>query len=314
FAFAIHTQVGSKMVGAKANGKIIPINYKLQNGDIIEILTSPQAKGPSRDWLKIVKTSQARTKITHGKKKQRREENIIHGKDILEKESKRLNIPFSSLFREEWLSPIYRKYTFGGIDDLFASVGYGGLSAQKVIMHLREEYIKEQKKNAPEKNGTTHAVRKKTNSCGIEVKGIDNCLVRLSKCCNPVPGDEIVGFITKGRGVSVHRADCPNIRPEVLSDEDKKRFIIVNWTGENRSSYVAALRVETEDSPGMMMHITTVLADLKINCVSINARTFKDKTSVINLGLEISDTEDLKRAVTRISQLHGVISVQRTTN
>lgn len=314
FAFAIHTQVGSKMVGAKANGKIIPITYKLQNGDIIEILTSPQAKGPSRDWLKIVKTSQARTKINQWLKKECREENIVHGKEILEKEVKRLNIPFSSLFREEWLTPIYKKYTFGGIDDLFASVGYGGLSAQKVIMHLREDYVKEQKKNAPEKPPAVTAPRRKNNSCGIEVKGIDNCLVRLSKCCNPVPGDEIVGFITKGRGVSVHRADCPNIQPEVLSDEDKKRFIKVNWTGENRTSYVASLRIETENSTGMLLKITTVLADLKINCASINARTFKNKTSVIDLGLEISDTNDLKRAVTRISQIPGVLSVNRTTN
>lgn len=314
FAFAIHTQVGSKMVGAKANGKIIPITYKLQNGDIIEILTSPQSKGPSRDWLKIVKTSQARTKINQWLKKERREENIIHGRDILEKEARRLNILFSALFRDEWLTPMYKKYTFGGIDDLFASVGYGGLSAQKVIMHLREEYIKEKKKTLPEQNTEKPVVKKKQNSCGIEVKGIDNCLVRLSKCCNPVPGDEIVGFITKGRGVSVHRADCPNIQPEVLTEEDKKRFIIVNWTGEQRSSYIAALRVEAEDNPGLMLKISTVLADLKINCASINARTFKNKTSVINLGLEISDTEDLKRAVTRIDAISGVISVTRTTN
>ena len=314
FAFAIHTQVGSKMVGAKANGKIVTNSYKLQNGDIIEILTSPQAKGPSRDWLKIVKTSQAKSKINQWLKNERRDENIIHGKDILEKEARRLNIPFNKLLREEWLKPLYRKYNLNGVEDLFASVGYGGLSSQKVIIRLREEYIKEQKQNQPENVRPTHTIRRKSNSNGIEVKGIDNCLVRLSKCCNPVPGDDIVGFITKGRGVSVHRADCPNIQPEVLSPEDKNRFIKVCWTGENKSSYVATLRVEAEDAPGMMMHVTTVIAELSLNCVSVNARSTKNGMSVMTFGVEIHGTDEMQRAMTRISQLPGVIEVTRTTN
>ncbi len=314
FAFAIHTQVGSKMVGAKANGKIVTNSYKLQNGDIIEILTSPQAKGPSRDWLKIVKTSLAKSKINQWLKHERRDENIIHGKDMLEKEARRLNIPFSKLFREEWLKPLYRKYNLNDIEDLYASIGYGGLSSQKVVMRLREEYIKEQKKNQPENTRPTHTIRKKGNQTGIEVKGIDNCLVRLSKCCNPVPGDEIVGFITKGRGVSVHRADCPNIQPDVLSEEDKNRFIKVNWTGENRSAYVATLRVEAEDAPGMMMHVTTVFAELSLNCVSINARALKGGMSVMTFGVEIHGTDELQKAMTKISQLSGVLEVTRTTN
>ncbi|MBO5059880.1 MAG: bifunctional (p)ppGpp synthetase/guanosine-3',5'-bis(diphosphate) 3'-pyrophosphohydrolase [Clostridia bacterium] len=314
FAFAIHTQVGSKMVGAKANGKIVTNSYKLQNGDIIEIMTSPQAKGPSRDWLKIVKTSQAKSKINQWLKHERRDENIVHGKEMLEKEAKRLNIPFAKLFREEWLLPVYRKYTLGGIEDLYASVGYGGLSSQKIVMRLREEYIREQKKNQPAESRPTHTVRKKTNLSGIEVKGIDNCLVRLSKCCNPVPGDDIVGFITKGRGVSVHRADCPNIQPDVLSEEDRNRFIKVNWTGENRSSYIATLRVEAEDGPGMMMKVTTVLAELSMNCVSINARSTKDGMSVMTFGVEIQGTEELKKAMTRIGGISGVVDVTRTTN
>ena len=314
FAFAIHSQVGSKMVGAKANGKIVPNTYKLINGDIIEILTSPQAKGPSHDWLKIVKTSQARTKINQWLKREKRDENIIHGKDMLEKEAKRINIPFTSLFREKWLAAFYKKYTLSDIDDLYASVGFGGLSAQKVVMHLREEYLKEQRKNLPKEARTTHAIRKKNNTSGIEVKGIDNCLVRLSKCCNPVPGDEIVGFITKGRGVSVHRADCPNIQPSALSEEDQNRFIIVDWCGEKSKSYVATLRVDAEDTTGIMMRITAVIADMGIECVSINARRMKDRTSVMTFGLEISDTDDLNRAITKISQISGVSSVTRTTN
>lgn len=314
FAFAIHTQVGSKMVGAKVNGKIVPNTYKLLNGDIVEIMTSQQAKGPSRDWLKIVKTSQAKTKINQWLKREKRDENIIHGKEMLEREVRRINIPFTDLFREEWLAPMYKKYTFAGIDDLYASVGYGGLSAQKVIMRLREEYLKEQNKNAPSNERPTHAIRKKTNSCGIEVKGIENCLIRISRCCSPVPGDEIVGFITKGRGVSVHRADCPNVQPGALSEIDKGRFIDVYWSGGKNNSYVAMLRVEAVDSTGMMMRISTVIADLGLNCVSVNARRLKNKMSIMTFGLEISDTGDLTRAITRISQISGVTDVKRTTN
>lgn len=315
FAFTIHTQVGSKMVGAKANGKIVPNSYKLQNGDIIEIMTSPQAKGPSRDWLKIVKTSLAKSKINQWLKKERRDENIINGKDMLEKEARRLNIPFNKLFREEWLVPMYRKYTLGGLEDLYASVGFGGLSAQKVVMRLREEYMKEQKKNQPESQKTTHAARRKQNSNGVEVKGIDNCLVRLSRCCNPVPGDEIVGFITKGRGVSVHSASCPNIQPDALSEEDRNRFIKVSWAKDySKTSYIASLRIEAADSPGMMMSITTVLAEAKINCVSINARSLKDGNSVMTFGLEISNAEELRKAMDKIRSIQGVNGVERTTN
>ncbi len=313
FAFAIHTQVGSKMVGAKANGKIVPNSYKLINGDIIEILTSPQSKGPSRDWLKIVKTAQARTKINQWLKRERRDENIIRGKELLEKEAKRVNIAFNKLFRDEWLLPVYRKYNLNDIEDLYAGVGYGGLSSHKVVMRLREEYMKELKKNQPEEF-TIHAQKRKTSSNGIEVLGIDNCLVRISKCCSPVPGDEIVGFITKGRGVSVHRADCPNIQPDVLPPEDKFRFIKVQWAETSGNSYIATLRVEAHDMPGMMMKISTVIAELELNCVSINAKSTKDRMSVMTLGIEIRSTEELQRAITRINGVSGVESVTRTTN
>ena len=313
FAFAIHTQVGSKMVGAKANGKIVPNSYKLINGDIIEILTSPQSKGPSRDWLKIVKTAQARTKINQWLKKERRDENIIRGKELLEKEAKRVNIAFNKLFRDEWLLPVYRKYNLNNIEDLYAGVGYGGLSSHKVVMRLREEYIKELKKTQPEEF-TTHAQKRRTSSNGIEVLGIDNCLVRISKCCSPVPGDEIVGFITKGRGVSVHRADCPNIQPEVLPPEDKFRFIKVQWAETAGNSYIATLRVVAHNVPGMMMKISTVIAELDLNCVSINANSAKDNMSSMTLGIEIRSTEELQKAITRINGISGVESVSRTTN
>lgn len=314
FAFSIHTHVGSKMVGAKANGKIVPNSYTLKNGDIIEILTSPQAKGPSRDWLKIVKTSHAKSKINQWLKNERRDENIIHGKELLEKEARRVNIPFGKLFREEWLLPLYKKYNFNQIEDLYASVGYGGLSSHKVVNRLRDEYLKEQKRLSPGEIVTQSPTKHKASSHGIEVIGIDNCLVRLSKCCAPVPGDDIVGFITKGRGVSVHCADCPNIQADALSDDDRHRFIKVRWTNENKTSYVAMLRIEAEDSPGMMMKVSTILAELSLNCVSVNARALKDKMSVMTIGIEIHTTDELNRAITRISQISGVISVSRTKN
>lgn len=316
FAFAIHTQVGCKMCGAKVNGKIVPHDYKLKNGDIVEILTSPTVKGPSRDWLKIVKTSQARTKINQWLKKECREENIIQGKEYLEKECRRINIPMSELFRDEWLKLIYKKHNFNSIDDLYASVGYGGLTAQKVVLRLNEEYqkLKKEKNDVREAPVQRIEKKKKTNNSGIEVKGIDNCLVRLAGCCNPVPGDEIVGFITKGRGVSVHRADCANMQPSALSADDRLRFIPVEWIDSNRAFYVATLTIETEDKPGMMMAVTAVLTEMKINCVSIEARVTKNKVGIMNIGLEINDASDVKKAVNKLKQVPGVINVSRTKN
>ncbi len=314
FAFAIHTAVGCKMSGAKVNGKIVPHDYKLKNGDIVEILTSSSVRGPSRDWLKIVKTSQAKNKINQWLKRECRDENIIHGKELIDRELRRINIPHSQLFRDEWLEPLFRKYNFSSLDDLYASVGYGGLTAQKVVMRLREEYIRDKRDHpADEPPKTTEPKRRHSNS-GVNVAGIDNCLVRLAKCCNPVPGDEIVGFITKGRGVSVHRADCPNIQPSALTAEDKLRFIGVSWAEEKRASYIATLQVDADNRPGMMMAVSAAMADLKINCASITARVTKQGYAVMTFGLEISDMADVKKAMNKIRQIPGVMSVSRTTN
>ena len=316
FAFAIHTQVGCKMSGAKVNSKIVPHDYKLKNGDIVEILTSPSVKGPSRDWLKIVKTSQAKTKINQWLKKECRDENIVQGKEFIEKECRRINVSPSLLFKDKWLNPLFKKYNFNSIDDLYASVGYGGLTAQKVVMRLNEEYQKtikdSQDINSEQNIPSFSKARKSPNNHGIEVVGIDNCLVRLSGCCNPVPGDEIVGFITKGRGVSVHRANCTNMQPQNMSAEDKLRFIDVKWSDSKQSRYVATLTIETEDKPGMIMAITAVLTELKINCVSVEARVTKEKIGLINIGLEISDAQDVKKAASKIKQISGIISVSRT--
>lgn len=316
FAFAIHTAVGCKMSGAKVNGKIVPHDYKLKNGDIVEILTSSAVRGPSRDWLKIVKTSQAKNKINQWLKRECRDENIVHGKELIDKELRRINIPHSHLFREEWLEPLLRKYNFNSLDDLYASVGYGGLTAQKVVMRLREDYIREKRENPTEEQPQIKPQTEKRHyhSNGIDVKGIDNCLVRLAKCCNPVPGDEIVGFITKGRGVSVHRADCPNMQPSALSAEDQLRFIEVSWADEKEASYIATLQVLADNHPGMMMSVSAAMVDLKINCASVTARVNKQGLAVMTFGLEISTMADVKRAMNKIRQIPGVLSVSRTTN
>lgn len=311
FAFAIHTDVGYKMSGAKVNGKIVPNNYVLQNGDIVEILTLASIKGPSRDWLKIVKTSQARNKINQWLKRECRDENISQGKDLLDKEIKRTRIPAAELLKSEWLEPLCKKYNFSSLEDLYASIGYGGLSAQKVILRLREEYAKLKKSKKETELERAPGKTKRTHYNGIEVEGIENCLVRLAGCCNPVPGDDIKGFITKGRGVSVHRLGCPNIRPESLSEQDRNRFIPVKWIDEGHSSYIATLQIEADDRIGMLMNIAACLADLKINCSAIESRVLKNGVAVLNVGLEISDAADVKKAMTKIKQIPGVVSVIR---
>lgn len=323
FAFAIHSQVGYRMIGAKVNGKIVPNDYNIKNGEIIEIMTSPSAHGPSRDWLKIVKTSQAKNKINQWFKKECREENIETGKDLIEKELRRLGYTSAQLFRDEWLEHLMRRYSFNSLDDLYAGIGYGAITAQKVVIRLREEYIKEkkelEKKELAEKSvsdfeqSQTHEEEPKRHTSsgnGIIVKGIDNCLVRIAGCCRPVPGDKIVGFITKGRGVSVHRADCPNMQPEVLSDEDKQRFIDVKWDNAKRS-YVTTIQVEAADRPGILFDIGAAISEMNIPCKSINGKVNKKNIAVIDLGLEISDTDLLDKAIKRIYRMPEVMSIKR---
>ncbi|MCX7715064.1 MAG: bifunctional (p)ppGpp synthetase/guanosine-3',5'-bis(diphosphate) 3'-pyrophosphohydrolase [Clostridia bacterium] len=317
FAFAIHSAVGYKMIGAKVNGKLVNNDYTLQNGEIVEIITSSSCHGPSRDWLKIVKTSQAKNKINQWFKRERRDENIEHGKELIEKELKRLRFTHSQLFVPEWVEQILRRYSFNSLDDLYASIGYGGLTAQKVVMRLRDEYIKAQK----EKNETLNIpqrlpenIKRRGANNGIIVEGIDNCLVRLAKCCNPVPGDSIKGFITKGRGVSVHRSDCPNIQPSALAEEDKNRFIGVSWIDSKSSSYITTIQVEIYDRDGILLDISSAIADLKIPCKSVNARVNKKNIAVIHLGLEISGKSDLDKVAKRLKQMQGIVNITRTSN
>ena len=316
FAFAIHSQIGCKMSGAKINGRIVPNHTELANGDIVEILTSSAVKGPSRDWLKIVKTPQAKNKINQWLKKECREENIIQGKELVDKELRRINMTHSQLFRPEWIQPMCKKYNFNSLDDIYASVGYGGLTAQKVVLRLRDLYNQEHKneQEKPAEQVEEKKLGRSIRSNGIEVIGVDNCLVRLSRCCNPVPGDDIVGFITKGRGVSVHRADCPNMQPTALSEEDKNRFIKVRWSLDDNSQYIATIKVDADDRPGMMMAVTSILSEMKINCVTINAKPTKKGYATMTLGIEIRDAGTMTKVINKIRVIPGVLSVSRLKN
>lgn len=320
FAFAIHSEVGYKMSGAKVNGKIVPNNYVLENGEIVEILTA-NTHGPSRDWLKICRTSRARNKINQWFKRERRDENIEEGKELIERELRRLGNTHAQLFRPEWVNLITKRYGFNSIDDLYAGVGYGGITANKVVMRLREEWLNEIREKEKSENiqaaieksvKPEHEGKKRHSGSDVIVKGIDNCLVRLAHCCNPVAGDEIIGFITKGRGVSVHRADCTNIKPVNLSPEDRARLIEVSWDTGHSSSYIANISIKGRDRDGMMLDVTNVLLNLKIPCKSINAYVTKDKEAVIQLGVQINNTSDLALLTKKFKQIPGVSGVERT--
>ncbi|MCX7921926.1 MAG: bifunctional (p)ppGpp synthetase/guanosine-3',5'-bis(diphosphate) 3'-pyrophosphohydrolase [Clostridia bacterium] len=316
FAYAIHSAVGNKMMGAKVNGKIVTLEYALKNGDIVEVLTSANVHGPSRDWLKIAKSSQAKNKINQWFKKEKREENIIRGKEIVEKELKKQGLQFNQLFKPEWIDIILKKYTFTTLEDLYAGIGYGALTANKVISRLKEEYKKTLKPEELEEallEATNHnkndRKKKSIPENGVIVKGIDNCLVRLSRCCNPVPGDEILGYITRGRGVSVHRTDCSNIGSGI---ESENRLIEVKWYTTSNAAYKVDINVMANDRTALLMEVTNAIGESRIPLRAINARTTKEQIAIINLTLEITDTEQLEKILKKLKKIDSVFEVTRS--
>lgn len=317
FAYNIHSAVGNKMMGAKVNGKIVNLDYELKNGDIVEVLTSSNVHGPSRDWLKIAKTSQARNKINQWLKKEKREENIIKGKDMVEKELKKQGFTYNQLFKPEWLEPILKKQTFTSLDDLYSSIGFGTITANKIISRLKEEFKKTLKPeellnffNENELAGRGERKKRKQPENGVIVKGIDNCLVRLSRCCNPLPGDDIVGYITRGRGVSVHRKDCTNVVNELQGAD--QRIIEVSWYQEGTASYNANITVMAHDRTALLMEITNTIGEAKIPLKAINARTSKDQIAIMSLTLEITDKEQLDKIIKKIRKIEGVFEITRS--
>ena len=310
-AYAIHEQVGNKMIGAKINSKMMPIITKLKNGDIVEIITSDSSKGPSRDWLKFVKSSTAKTRIQRWFKKAQREENIEKGKDLIDKEIKRIGMKHSDLFKPEWLQVALDRYKYSTLDDMYASIGFGSMSATKIIARLLEEYKKEHAEEDLEAKITELSKRKvqpKPSKTGIIVEGIDNCLVKLSKCCNPLPGDSIVGYITKGRGVSVHRKDCVNVK-DLLSEEN--RMIDVYWANEAKTTYHVDIEVYANDRTGLLADVIKEITGAKVNMLAVNTKTTKERIAIIYITIELENLNELNQVIKTLRKVDSVYEVKR---
>lgn len=312
YAYSIHAQVGHKMVGCKINSKMMPIITKLKNGDIVEIITSDNAKGPSRDWLKFIKSSSAKNKINAWFKKEQREENIVKGKELIEKEMKRIGVNQTELHKQEYIGAALERYKYASVEDMYAAVGFGAISTGKIIARILEEYKKVHQDDDIEQKIEALSNQKKPNTnlpkSGIIVKGIDNCLVKLSKCCNPVPGDNIIGYITKGRGVSIHTTDCINMK-ELVQEPD--RMIDVEWVGEKTSSYNVDIEVFSNDRTGLLADIIKAVYDVKTKLVAVNSRTNKDRTVTTDITIEVQNLEELNKTLKSIRKVDSVFEVRR---
>ena len=323
FAYNIHSAVGNHMVGAKVNGRLVQFDYRLQNGDIVEVITAKTAHGPSRDWVKIARSSNARSKIRQWFKREHRDENIVNGRASFESELKRTGVTLKELTNEENLPGVLKKLAYNTLDDMYAAIGYGGVTSLKLIGRLREEIQKilkqhqaDRQAEVPVEAGKPEATRpavptRAGGEQGIVVEGLDNCLVKFSKCCTPVPGDEIVGFITRGYGVSVHRRDCPNAAPERRRPEEAGRWIKVSWGTNTRESYLTALQVVAKNRLSLIMDVSTALAAIKTRVSSLNARSTPDGFTLITMDVDVSDREQLRGVIRRLEQISGVMRVTR---
>ncbi len=320
FAYMIHSAVGNKMVGARVNNKMVSIEYKIQNGDRIEILTSQNSKGPSRDWLSVVKSSQARTKINQWFKKEFKEENILKGRELIEKDMKKKNYVPSELLKTEWIQIVLNKFGFRDWDALCAAVGHGGVKEGQVTNRLAEEYLREKKKQEDQNvlldalNIVQKLERYKSKS-GVVVKGIGDVAVRFSKCCNPVPGDEIVGFVTRGRGVTIHRTDCINVMN--LTEDDRHRLIEAEWDVEGKGmanvSYLASIRIVGTDRVGLMMEVSKVFTDEDVSVKSLTIKTTKT-TAIFDVAIEVKGKEQLEKIIKRLMKLNDILEIERVAN
>lgn len=314
FAYRIHTDVGNRCVGAKVNGRIVPLDFKLSNGDIVEVITSKQSSGPSRDWINIVGSSDTRNKIKSWFKKERREENIVKGREMLDKEAKRLGYDPKVLARPEKLKEAGAKLRIDSDDNLLAALGYGGVTLNTVISKLVEIYKKDQKLNTTKDLSELLAELKPRKSKakashGILVKGEEGIMVKLARCCNPIPGDPVIGYITRGSGVSVHRADCPNVLSN--NPDEQSRLIEVAWDVGIDSVYKVNIVITSVNRPGMMADIMMATSEAKLNIFSLNCRTDKNKVATTHIGLDISSLEQLEYIMNRIRRMKGVYSVER---
>ena len=310
-AFAIHSAVGIKMVGAKANGKIVPINHEIKTGEIIEILTTNQAgHGPSRDWMNIAVTNSAKAKIRSWFKREKREENIVQGKDDLERELRRNNINFSEDEYIEYIDDLARRMHFTDANEFYAAIGYGGVLISKLLPRIREDYTK--------RNNAAKAVEIKTvapkrhaSSEGVVVEGIDNCLVKLSKCCAPLPGDDIIGFITRGHGVSIHKCDCSNVPKDISNSAEPDRWVHAHWDNVRSESFTSTLQISAIDREGLVGDVMNTAYNMRIAVHQINARQLKGGNSIIHINISAESVEHLRSIIARMEKISGVFSVER---
>ena len=325
FAYAIHSAVGNHMIGAKVNNRIVTLDHVLKNGDIVEILTSKNAKGPSRDWMKIAKSTEARSKIRQWFKKERREENIVNGRSAFDAELRHCGIAMKDVLDPEFLPVLLKKVAYPTLDDLYAAIGYGGFTAQKAVSRIQGELQRRQQqrrqdqllveaaaesREEPKPADTPKQPKTVKSEQGIIVEGLDNCLVKFSKCCTPVPGDEIVGFITRGYGVSVHRADCPNASPEKRK-EQPDRWIKVSWGSDTNDSYPTTIEAVCKDRLNLLLDISSALSTTKTFVLGLNTRSTEDGFAIIRIEVRIQDSAQLNNLMNKLHQISGVLKVTR---
>jgi len=318
FAYRIHSAVGNRCIGAKVNGRIVPLAHQLQTGDFVEVMTSSSSHGPSRDWLNIVKTSEAKAKIRAWLKKEQRDENIIRGRELLEREAKRLGYSMSQLNKPELVETLYKRYSVQSYDDVCAMVGFGGLSTVQVLNRLIDEYKKQHKveeaaaqlaEQPPEPQPQPR--RASTASNGVIVKGESGMLVRFARCCSPLPGDKIIGYITRGRGVSVHRADCPSLKDDGMEQD---RLIEVEWEDQNSSgTYEAEIRIICYNRTGLLAELSVMFASMDVPVSAISARALKDNTFLFNISLVIKNTQQLAKIIRDLQKWPDIIEVNRVS-
>ncbi len=319
FAYAIHSAVGNRMVGAKVNNRIVTFDHILKNGDIVEIMTSKSAKGPSRDWMKIAKSSEARSKIRQWFKKEKKEENIANGRSSFEQELKHAGLAMKDVTAPENLPLLLKKVTYGSLEEMYAAIGYGGFTAQKAVSRMKGELLRIARQHQAEELMTERAEEPlipappksvSKSEQGIIVEGLDNCLVKFSRCCTPVPGDEIVGFITRGYGVSVHRADCPNAAPERRAGQEG-RWLKVSWGKDTNESYPTTIDVMSKDRMGLILDISTALSSTNTFVSGLNSRSTEDGFAVIRLEIRVRDGAQMKAIMNKLNQISGVLQVTR---
>lgn len=310
FAYRIHSAVGNRTIGAKVNGKIVPLDYTLATGDIVEILTSKHSYGPSQDWLKIAKSAQARAKIKQWFKKERREENVAKGQQMVEMEIKSRSFDVKEVMTEENLKETADKFHFSGHEDMFSAVGYGGLTAAQVVTRLTEKLRKEREEHSIPEFKPAAPQKAARSESGVKVKGVENLLVRLSRCCTPVPGDDIIGFVTRGRGVSVHRLNCPNI----VMEDNEERLIAVEWEQILTHNYSVDIEITGHDRHGLLNDVLQVVSETKTNISAVSGKADKNRVATIHMTISINNVEHLHKVVERIKRIKDIYSVRRILN